>query len=416
MALDLLIVPVPIFNKEIAIEAYYLRHQRGNEILDIRRGTNRLDGAMNSAPLEMLRQVNMDVFTLGKPIIVPIDNFMLLAELENQSSAPPDMVIFLLDSDVRMEEDYIANIARLKNLGYRFAIQKINDADSYSPVLKYCDYIFYDHLTLDYPEQLRLRRDIGHRYPRIRCVFTHIPSMEAYYDVIKHLSGWYEGRFYRVPMTKGDTSVNPLQTNLINLINLVRDENFEFGDVVKIIQKDPALTISMLRLVNSPFIGLRNKVRSISHAVVTLGQDEVRRWITTAVAKLLGSDKPNEITRLSLVRARFAENLSAVFGLKQEGASLFLMGLFSVLDAILEMPMQDALKKVHVSDTIYNALVNRVGDYYPVYQFMLLYEGADWTTVSRLLILRDLSTEVINQAYVDALRWYVDLMDETRVD
>ena len=143
-----------------------------------------------------------------------------------------------------------------------------------------------------------------------------------------------------------------------------------------------------------------------------LGQTEVRKWITTAVSRLLGTDKPSEITRLSLVRAKFCEALASRFGLQKEAQSLFLMGLFSVLDAILEMPMDEALKLVHVSDSIYEALVDNKGEYYPVYQFMMLYESADWKTVSRMLILHDMTTEDVYNAYVEALCWYGELLNE----
>lgn len=410
--MDLLIVPVPLFNKDMAVDAYYFRHQKGNDILEATKGTTLLDGAMNSPPLEMLNTVGLEAFTMGKPIFVPINNFMLLASLENQCTQPADKIIFLLDNNVKIEEPYIANMKRLKNLGYRFGIQKIDQMEAYADILEQCSFIFYDHRLFDEPGQVQLRADIEKRYRKLTCVYTHINTMEQFGQLSQSHKGLYEGRFYRTPVTRGKHEVTPLQVNLINLINLVRDENFEFDDVSKIIQRDTALTISLLRLVNSPFIGLRNKVKTINHAVTMLGQTEVRKWITTAVSRLLGTDKPSEITRLSLVRAKFCEALASRFGLQKEAQSLFLMGLFSVLDAILEMPMDEALKLVHVSDSIYEALVDNKGEYYPVYQFMMLYESADWKTVSRMLILHDMTTEDVYNAYVEALCWYGELLNE----
>lgn len=411
--MDLLIVPVPIFNADIAVEAYYFRHQKGIDMLEASRGTGLLDGIMNSAPLEMLNMISIDTFTMGKPIFVPINNYMLLASLENQTTQPPDKIIFLVDGNVKMEPEYLANMERLRSLGFRFAIQKISNADVYEPVLRQCSYIFYDHRIFEQAEQAKLRADIGVRYRHILSVYTHIESMEKFQELKKRYKGMFEGRFYRVPLTKGVTTVSPLQMNLINLINLVRDENFEFEDVTKIIQKDPALTVSLLRLVNSPYIGLRRKVNTISQAVTMLGQTEIRKWITTAVSRLLGADKPNEVTRLSLIRAKFAEELAMRFGMKEQAQGLFLMGLFSVLDAILEIAMPDALKLVHVSDNIYDALVEGKGDYNLVYQFMLQYESANWNAVSRTLILHDLTTNDIYNAYIGALGWYRDLMSDT---
>jgi EAL and modified HD-GYP domain-containing signal transduction protein len=145
-----------------------------------------------------------------------------------------------------------------------------------------------------------------------------------------------------------------------------------------------------------------------------LGQTEIRKWITTAVSRLLGAEKPGEVTRLSLIRARFAEELAIRFGMEKESQSLFLMGLFSVLDAILDKPIDEALDMVQVSEDIREALVNRTGKYSMIFQFMLEYEAANWNVVSRLLILNDLETEDIYSAYVNAMVWYNDIISDAK--
>jgi EAL and modified HD-GYP domain-containing signal transduction protein len=143
-----------------------------------------------------------------------------------------------------------------------------------------------------------------------------------------------------------------------------------------------------------------------------LGQNEIRKWITTAVSRLLGADKPSEVTRISLLRARFAEVLAPKFGLEAESESLFLMGLFSVLDAVLDIPMDEALKLVHVSDKIYSALVDRTGDFFPIYDFLLQYEAANWSVISRILLLNNIPVGDIYNCYVDSLKWYRDIVTE----
>jgi EAL and modified HD-GYP domain-containing signal transduction protein len=234
--------------------------------------------------------------------------------------------------------------------------------------------------------------------------------MDIFQSARKKFKGLYEGSFYRMPFSEGENRVSPLQINMINLLNKVRAENFDFDAVSKIIMRDPALTISLLRMVNTGNSGRRNEIKTINGAVVMLGQEEVRKWITAAAAGKLGSEKPNEITKLSLIRARFAEALAVKFGLYADAQSLFLMGLFSVLDAMLEMPMEDALKLVLVSDDIRAALVSHTGKFCGVYNFIIDYESANWSAVSRTLILHDLTTEIVCDAYVEALCWYRDML------
>lgn len=411
--MDLLIVPVPLFNKDMAVKAYYFRHQKGNDILDVVRGVGSdLDGAMFSPPLEMLNMVGIEAFTMGKPIFIPIDNYMALTRLELQTNQPPEKIIFLLDGTIKMEDAYIQNLIRLKELGFRFGIQKIDQAEPYKPILKICDYIFFDMRILGQPVQTQLYKDIAANYSHLSAVYTHISDMELFNTLKGRLQGLFEGRFYRTPVTKGRHEVSALQVNQLNLINLVQDENFEFSSVTRIIERDPKITVDLLRLVNSPYYGHRYKIKSINQAVTMLGQDEARKWITTAVAKQLGVEKPGELTRLSLVRAKFCESIAEKFHLKEDAQSLYLLGLFSVLDAILELPMDEALKMVHVSDAITEALVEQKGEYYPVYDFLLQYETASWKTVCRTLILNDIKTEDVYNAYVEALCWYRDLIAE----
>ncbi|MDR2771810.1 MAG: HDOD domain-containing protein, partial [Clostridiales Family XIII bacterium] len=406
--MDLLIVPVPLFNEDIAVDAYYFRNRKGNDLLD-GTGTSVLDGAMLSLPLEMLRLVSMEALTMGKPIFVPVTKYMLLGRLETQSRQPADKIIFLIDAgEIEEAGPYIANVEHLKSLGYRFGIQKISDIEKIEPLLDKCDFVFYDHRVFDHMNEVKIRITITHKYKHITGVYTHINNMDLFKELHGRYKGLFEGHFYRTPLTKGKHEVSPLQVNLINLLNKVRDENFEFDEISDIIQRDPMLTVSLLRLVNSAYFALKEKVKSISQAVIMLGQTEIRKWITTAVARLLGAERPDEVTRLALIRARFAEWLALKFSMEKESKSLFLMGLFSVLDAILDMPIDEALDMVRVSEDIREALVERTGRYSTIFQFILEYEAANWNVVSRLLILNDLETEDIYQAYVNAMVWYSD--------
>ena len=134
------------------------------------------------------------------------------------------------------------------------------------------------------------------------------------------------------------------------------------------------------------------------------------RWINTAVTKELCSDKPSEITRLVMIRAKFAENLAKTFELAMQSAELFIMGLFSAIDIMLDKPMQEALDMVVVQGNVRLALLEGKGDYFKVLNFILRYEDADWTEVSRLMVLDNMDMDEVYEAYLSALRWYRDLI------
>ena len=407
--MELLMVPVPLFDRHIAVDSYYFRYQKGNDLLEANRSpSNEVDGAVDSPLLETLNLVGLEAFTMGKPIFVPLNNLAMLTRLETKCSQPPEKVVFVFDKDTKPEEEYLRNIERLKGLGFRFAAEKLMDLDEHRPLLMLCDFIFLNAKFADC--KLKLFQ-VKKEFPHLRVVITNIDNSDAFQRSIKEEISLLEGRFYRTPITQeSDKNVSPLQANLIKLLNLVQDESFEFDQVADIVQRDTALSVSLMRLVNSPWLGLRKKVKTIKHAVTILGQQEVRKWVTTAVSKLLGSEKPDEITKLSLIRAKFCENLAEKFRLAPSAQSLFLMGLFSVLDVILDMSMEEALELVMVSDSIREALVGHTGKYYPVYDFLIHYEMADWFIVSRILIMYDLTPGDIYECYINAACWYRDLI------
>jgi EAL and modified HD-GYP domain-containing signal transduction protein len=409
---DLLVVPVPLFSEENTVEAYMFRYSKGNDLLSAAKEGIQFDGAMHSPLLSMIRMVGLDALTMGKPIFVPVGKLMLMTDLDKACDGPPDKIIFLIDGNVKGDATNVNNIRRLKGLGYRFGICGINNIAAYMPILGLCDFIFHDQRTFGEPAQVKLRSQVAEKYPRMSRVYTNVNSMEIFQSARKKFKGLYEGSFYRMPFSEGDNKVSPLQVNMINLLNKVRTDDFDFDAVARIIQRDPALTISLLRMVNTGNRGRRNEIKTINGAVVMLGQEEVRKWITAAAANHLGSDKPNEITKLSLIRAKFAEALAVKFGLYADGQSLFLVGVFSVLDAMLEMPMEDALKLVLVSDDIRRALVSHDGKFGDVYKFIIDYESANWAAVSRMLILYDLTAETVYDSYAETLCWYRDMLSD----
>jgi EAL and modified HD-GYP domain-containing signal transduction protein len=246
-------------------------------------------------------------------------------------------------------------------------------------------------------------------YPNIKLIAGNIKSQEEY-EQLKFQGGYafYEGEFYRTPITEGENEVNPVKINYIQLLNIVNEENFDLTDAADVIGRDTALVISLLKIVNR--MAINSEITSIRHAAAMLGQKELKKWITTAVMKELCADKPNEITRLTMLRAKFMENLAKPFEMAMLSQEMFMLGLFSVLDVILDQNMEEALKLVKLPKSVNEALLYKAGKYAEAYEFMLHYEKGNWQEVSRQMILRDIKLDRIYQAYTDALIWYRKLI------
>ena len=209
-------------------------------------------------------------------------------------------------------------------------------------------------------------------------------------------------------VTRGSREVTPLKYNYIELLNTVNEEGFELSKAADIISQDAALTISLLKIVNR--FSRNSTVTSIRHAAAMLGQKELKKWINTAVVNELYSDSPSEVTRVSLLRAKFMENLAGLFGLAMKKDELFLMGIFSLLDVIMDKPMEEALEIITVTPAIKKALIEHTGEYAQILDFVEQYEAASFQEVSRVMVTRQLTMEDISQAYMDSLRWYKEIL------
>ena len=171
------------------------------------------------------------------------------------------------------------------------------------------------------------------------------------------------------------------------------------------IKQDPALVYKLLRYVNSAFFAFRHKVGSVRHALALLGERELRKWATLSVYTRLTMKEPQELLRLSLVRARFLELLAPLVGMASEADQLFLMGIFSVVDTLLGRPMAEALEEVPLEDDVKEALLGTLNRYRVLFEIVLGYEKAHWEAISRICTGLKLDPGAITSRYLEAVDW-----------
>ena len=405
----MLVTLIPLFDEYMVIRAYSLFTQKSNFFLNPSLlGTGKLDGAGRIAGLEVIQNMGIETLSNVNEVFVPVSNLSLFSDVEAQCDAPPKHLVLLIDHAVKPENMYIERIKELKEKGYRFAIRKllVHEFTAYTEILKLMDFVFLNHKKVDLQKATIYFSKL---FPQIKICAVEVDDAVSYEKLKTTTSSkLFEGNFYQLPVTRGQREVSPLKVNYIELLNIVNQEDFDLTKAADIIGRDPALTISLLRMVNN--LAVLSEITSIRHAAAMLGQKELKKWITTAVVKELCADKPNEITRLAMLRAKFAENLSKAFEMAMLSQELFMMGLFSILDVVLDQDMEEALKLVRLPKHVNEALLHKSGKYSPVYEFILNYEKANWEEVSRQMILNEIELDKVYQAYTDALVWYRKLI------
>ena len=399
---------MPLFDENMAVKAFSLFAQKENYLLNPSRlGTGVNDGAANINGMDVIENAGIETLSEDADIFISLNNISIFSDIDSQCNEPKDRLVFLLDNSIKPEDQYIKIIKEYKDKGYRFAIRKllVADFEEYKSILSMMDYIFLDYKRI---EISKAKIYFSNLYPNLKLVAVNLDSQEIY-EELKATGGYslYEGEFYRLPIKKGENKVAPVKATYVELLNTVNVDDFDLTGAADIIGRDTALVVSLLKMVNK--MTVNNGITTIRHAAAMLGQKELKKWINTVVAEKLCEDKPGEITRVSLIRAKFAENIAASFDMAGQSAELFLMGLFSVLDVILNQSMDQALSMVKVSKPIENAILRGKGDFAKVLDFIKTYERADWAEISRIMLIEGIEMDEIYKAYLDSLRWYREL-------
>ena len=399
---------IPLFDENMAVSAYSLFAQKKNYLLNPNfSGTGIFDGAGSIPGLDVIESMGINTLCGDRDVFVAVDNISVFADINAMYTAPHERLVLLADQTIVPDAMYISRLKTLKRLGYKMAIRNIDEdkVEEYFEVFKLMDYVLINHKTCNVAET---KKYFNKMHPHIRICVVNVDSQEEF-EALKADGGYalYEGEFYRLPVTMGEEEVTPLKMNYIDLLNMVNDGDYDLNEAAKVISRDTALVISLLKIVNK--MAVNSRVTSIDHAAAMLGQRELKKWINTAVTNELCADRPNEITRISLLRAKFAENLAPLFDMEQAAPELFLMGLFSVIDLILGKPMDKALEMLQLSDNIKEALIEHKGELAPVLDFIIQYERASWQEVSRQMLLKKIDMNKVYEAYIESLKWYRDL-------
>ena len=395
---------IPFFDRNMSVSAYSLFTRKNNFLMNPSLlGSRQFDGAAYVDGLELIQELGTTTLSGGKPIFVSLNNISIFSSLESECKNTNHAPILLIDQTFPPVSMYTDRIRELREFGYHFAIRNlpVHCYEDYAPILSLIDCQKIDAVKASfYFRKL---------YPDICICASNIPDTETFGKLSPaETISLFEGTFFRMPVTRGEHKVSPLKINYISLLNLIEEDDFDLTKAADIISQDTALIISLLRLANTR--SFNSEITSVRVAVSMLGQKDLTRWIQTTVIEKLCSDKPNELMRLSLLRAKFAENLAPVFGMAMRSQELFLTGLFSILDIILDCSMEEALSMVRVSGKIRTALLEHTGSLAEVLHFIVKYESAEWQEVSRQLVLKNIEIPDVSHAWVSSLQWYAKLI------
>jgi EAL and modified HD-GYP domain-containing signal transduction protein len=403
--MELMVTPKPVFSRSKEVFAYYLSFQMGNALLEGGKAYT-FESEVETPFFDFVNRIGLDALTSGKLIFIPVTNVHLALELEKICTVDHSLVALLMGPKIELSASNLQRITRLREAGFKTAFIHQTDYEALEPFYQQTDFIFNNGDTGAIPI---INARIKKSFARTRIIARGINDDASFNKAVLSGAELLRGKFYKTTSIVRDNRVSPLKVNYIQLLNQVNEEDFELDVFAGTVQRDTALAVQFLKAVNSSH-ARGNNITSLRHAATLLGQKEIKKWVTTAVTSTLGQESPSEVTRLSMIRAKFCENLAPMFEMAIHKDNLFLMGLFSVLNVILETTIEQALQIVRVPEPVKIALLGGDNDFSSVYKFIQLYEEGEWTEISRLALVNNMKIGNIYEAYRDALIWYSDLV------
>jgi c-di-GMP-related signal transduction protein len=294
---------------------------------------------------------------------------------------PTETLCVCIPPDLSVDEEVLQACANLRDAGYPLVMDGLTPDRLDSPLLGLAQIARLDQATSASDrcgEICRAIAELG-----VAAIAVGIDTPEAYQVARDNGCSYFEGDFFRKPVLGPGRAVVSNQLNYMRILCAVNKPVLDYDELDALIKQDIAMTYKLLRFINSAWYGLRNRVDSIRHALVLLGPAEVRVWASLLVLKEAGSEKPNELFRRSLTRAQVAEKLAPLVGMESNASELFLMGMFSMVDALTDVPMEKVLDGLPLNEHIKSALLGEDGEFRHVHDAILSYEMGEWSDFAR---------------------------------
>lgn len=393
----------PIFNKQQKVYAYELLYRLGfNNFYDNPDG----DQATTEVIANSFLLIGIEALTGGKRAFINFTQNLLKNEVP--TVLPKELIAVEILEYMELNEEIIAACKKLKQLGYILVLDDFVYSVKYKPLIELVDIIKIDFLQTPVKERMDIVQRIGSQ--RVKFLAEKVETREEFKQALKMGYSYFQGYFFSKPVILSGRDVPAHKLNYLQVLQEVNRPEFDFGRLDNIIKRDVSLSYKLLKYMNSAAFGFRTKISSIKHALVMLGMNEIKRWVSLIALRGLAEDKPDEIMTSSIIRARFGELIAPKIGLGNQSSDIFLMELFSMIDALIDRPMSDIVAELPIYEEIKDALLGKQCRYWDVYDLILSYEKGDWEKFSKYAAEFKLNETEVPELYLKSLEWANELI------
>ncbi len=314
---------------------------------------------------------------------------------------PPEHTVLEILETIEPDEELIAACRKLKKMGYRFALDDFFTREGMEPLIEMADYVKVDFRASDKAARQRIRSHL--RGSRAALLAEKIEDQAEFASAVEEGYRYFQGYFFSRPTVLARHEIPQRELNTTSLLAAIAKETLDPQEIERIVMADPPFCFRLLRLVNSPLYGIRNRVDSVQRALSIIGENEFRKLATVAIAGRLGEKRPHALVLLSLQRARFCELLAP--HVDEDPFEQYLIGLLSLLDAILQTPMASIVDLLPLRPPVSAALLGEPNTVGKALCLVKSFEANPTDSSTPLVELLSLGADVLNGLNLEAARW-----------
>lgn len=395
--MDVYVARQAIFNTNKEVIAYELLFRNNN--------INRFISIENSNPtLNVIRNsfsvIGFDKVTEGKRAFINFDEELI--KLGFIEAFPKECIAIEVLETVNPDNRVIECCKRLKEKGYIIALDDFQYNKKFDELIEYADIIKVDFLLTKGRERKEIMNRIKNK--NIKFLAEKVETEEDYKEAVGYGYSYFQGYFFCKPVIISGKDISGYKLTYINLINELEKDDINIENIENLIKSDVSLSYKLLKAVNSAQYSFKREITSIREAIMIIGTQELKKWIFIITLQNIAEGSVDELVKLSLIRASFGELLSKKIQTKVSSFDVFLTGMFSLMDALMNMPIEKILSELPVSEYVKEALLEKDNIVAELLKLVISYENGDWETVNELVEEFRLDEEFVSHCYLEAVQ------------
>ena len=320
---------------------------------------------------------------------------------------PKDSLVVEVLEDCQPTDELLHAIEKLFQAGYTIALDDFIPSKAWKRFLPYVSIIKFDIRLVPIAKASMFMSSL--KGTKIEFLAEKVETYEEYQQAKDAGFHYFQGYFFSKPEMIQTRALNPAFLTTIQLCKEIAQEPIDFKEVERLITLDVTLSYKLLTYVNSAG-GSSTQIRSFHQALVYLGEQKLRKFVSLVAVASAKEDKPDSLYGLAILRARQCELIIEQLNVKEEPGQAFLTGMFSLLDSLLDQPLEQVLNSVPIDEEIKRALIDKKGILGAVLAMVVAYEQARWDDATKIRNRLKLNEEQLGKTYDQATIWAQELL------